>query len=65
VDPSSGYGHYALGQALKQLGRPGEARTHLRLAVALDPASALYAGALRRLGPLGQDRSVTRPEPEG
>ncbi len=52
VDPSSHYGHFALGQSLKQLGRLREARTHLRLAVALDPASALYRGALRRLPPL-------------
>ncbi len=52
VDPSSHYGHFALGQSLKKLGRLREARTHLRLAVALDPASALYRGALRRLPPL-------------
>lgn len=52
VDPSAHYAHYALGQSLKQLGRPREARTHLRLAVALNPASPLYRGALQRLGPL-------------
>ncbi len=51
IDPSSDYGHYALGQSLKQLGRRREARTHLRIAVALAPTSKLYAGALRRLGP--------------
>ncbi|GIW20050.1 MAG: hypothetical protein KatS3mg065_0346 [Chloroflexota bacterium] len=51
IDPSSDYGHYALGQSLKQLGRRREARTHLRIAVALAPSSRLYAGALRRLGP--------------
>ncbi len=51
IDPSSDYGHYALGQSLKQLGRRREARTHLRIAVALAPRSRLYAGALRRLGP--------------
>lgn len=51
VDPSSGYGHFALGQCLKRLGRPSEAGTHLRLAVALDPDSVLYRDALRRLGP--------------
>ncbi len=49
VDPSSHYGHYALGQSLKRLGRLREARTHLRLAVALAPSSALYRGALARL----------------
>jgi tetratricopeptide (TPR) repeat protein len=50
VDPSSHYGHFALGQSLKQLGRPDEARTHLRLAVALSPTSDLYSRALARLG---------------
>jgi Flp pilus assembly protein TadD len=49
VDPSAHYAHFALGQSLKQLGRSAEARTHLRLAVALDPSSQLYEGALRRL----------------
>ena len=51
VDPSAHYAHYALGQSLKQLGRPREAWTHLRLAVALSPQSTLYRGALDRLGP--------------
>jgi Flp pilus assembly protein TadD len=51
VDPSSHYGHYALGQSLKRLGRTAEARTHLRLAVALAPDSRLYRDALARLGP--------------
>ena len=51
VDPSAHYAHYALGQSLKQLGRVREARTHLRLAVALSPSSTLYRGALDRLGP--------------
>ena len=60
VDPSAHYAHYALGQSLKQLGRTSEARTHLRLACALNPTSRLYQAALNRLGP--------RPEgdrPEG
>ena len=57
LDPSAHYAHFALGQSLKQLGRRDAARTHLRLAVALCPTSALYAGALARLG----DR---RPGPE-
>jgi Flp pilus assembly protein TadD len=51
LDPSAHYAHFALGQSLKQLGRSREARTHLRLAVALSPNSTLYAGALARLGP--------------
>jgi len=51
VDPSADYAHYGLGQSLKKLGRTEEARTHLRLAVALDPTSTLYRGALDRLPP--------------
>jgi tetratricopeptide (TPR) repeat protein len=51
LDPSAHYAHFALGQSLKQLGRSKEARTHLKLAVALSPNSTLYAGALARLGP--------------
>jgi tetratricopeptide (TPR) repeat protein len=50
VDPSSHYGHYALGRALVRLGRTAEGRTHLRLAVALAPDSQLYRGGLRRVG---------------
>jgi tetratricopeptide (TPR) repeat protein len=49
IDPSADYAHYALGQCLKQLRRRGEARTHLRLAVALNPSSSLYRSALERL----------------
>ena len=49
IDPSSHYGHFGLGQALKQLGHAAEARVHLRLAVALDPDSVLYRNALARL----------------
>jgi tetratricopeptide (TPR) repeat protein len=51
VDPSSPYAHFGLGQSLKRLGRRAEARTNLRLAVALNPRSSLYRGALARLGP--------------
>ena len=51
VDPSADYAHYGLGQSLKKLGRTEEARTHLRRAVALDPTSTLYRGALDRLPP--------------
>ena len=50
IDPSAAYGHFGLGQSLKQLGRRDEARTHLRLAVALAPESRLYRDALSRLG---------------
>jgi Flp pilus assembly protein TadD len=51
IDPSAHYAHFALGQSLKQLGRRTEARTHLRLAVALSPTTEIYAAALGRLGP--------------
>jgi Flp pilus assembly protein TadD len=54
IDPSADYAHYALGQSLKQLRRTNEARTHLRLAVALNPRSKLYRAALDRLGPAGR-----------
>jgi len=50
VDPSSHFGHFALGQSLKRLGRRNEAGTHLRLAVALSPGTRLYRDALARLG---------------
>jgi Flp pilus assembly protein TadD len=49
LDPSAHYAHYALGQSLKRLGRPGEARTHLKLAVALSPQTPLYRQALARM----------------
>jgi tetratricopeptide (TPR) repeat protein len=49
IDPSWHYAHYAIGQSLKRLGHVDRARTHLRLAVALSPNSALYSGALARL----------------
>ena len=49
IDPSAAYGHFGLGQSLKQLGKRDEARVHLRLAVAMAPDSALYRNALARL----------------
>ncbi len=50
IDASNAYGHFGLGQSLKQLGRLDEARVHLRLAVAMAPDSSLYRNALARLG---------------
>lgn len=50
IDPSAAYGHFGLGQSLKQLGQKDEARLHLRLAVAMAPDSTLYLSALNRLG---------------
>ena len=49
IDPSAHYGHFGLGQSLKQLGHAAEARVHLRLAVALAPESSLFRNALARL----------------
>ncbi len=49
VDPSSHYGHFGLGQSLRKLDRAREAWTHLRLAVALSPGTALYRTTLARL----------------
>lgn len=51
VDPTNHWGHYAISQALRKLERPVEARTHLRLAVALAPATALYRRALGAMEP--------------
>jgi tetratricopeptide (TPR) repeat protein len=62
LDPSAHYAHFALGQSLKQLGRRDEARTHLRLAVALSPTSKVYAGALARLGPAPEARRRPRDD---
>ena len=49
VDPSGHWAHFALAATLRKLDRPAEARTHLRLAVALNPRSELYRTALARL----------------
>lgn len=54
VDPTSHFAHYALGRSLARLGRPAEARTHLRLALALSPSSRLYRGALQRIEEAGR-----------
>ena len=51
LDPSGHWAHFALAESLRKLGRLDEARTHLRLAVALEPASDLYRRALARLEP--------------
>src|SRR5262245_13842192 len=49
VDPSAHWAHFALATSLRKLGRHREARTHLRLAVALSPTSALYRDALAKV----------------
>ncbi len=58
VDPSNHYAHYALGRSLIRLGRNGEGRTHLRLAVALKPDSRLYRGGLERVSPEPPDPAI-------
>jgi tetratricopeptide (TPR) repeat protein len=49
VDPSAHWAHFALATTLRKLDRGIEARTHLRLAVALCPTSELYRRALDRV----------------
>jgi tetratricopeptide (TPR) repeat protein len=51
VDPSAHWAHFALATSLRKLDRVPEARTHLRLAVALCPTSNLYRQALARIEP--------------
>lgn len=51
VDPSHHWAHFALATTLRKLDRVPEARTHLRLAVALNPSSELYRRALARVDP--------------
>jgi Flp pilus assembly protein TadD len=53
LDPSHHWAHFALAASLRKLGRAREARTHLRLACALNPSSELYRTALERLEPRG------------
>lgn len=60
VDPSSGYAHYALARVLRRVGRLDEARTHLKLAVALEPASDLFRGEFQRLSPARPERPARR-----
>jgi tetratricopeptide (TPR) repeat protein len=57
VDPSGPWAHYALSQSLRKLGQLIDARTHLRLAVAMDPRSELYRKALDRV-----DKVRAKPE---
>ena len=49
IDPSGHWAHFALSQSLRKLGRLEEARTHLKLAIALSPRSELYRQAMVRL----------------
>jgi len=51
VDPSAHWAHFALATTLRKLDRVAEARTHLRLAIALSPTTMLYRQALDRMDP--------------
>lgn len=51
VDPSAHWAHFALAASLRKLDRIPEARTHLRLAVALSPGSSIYRQALAKVDP--------------
>ena len=51
VDPSHHWAHFAIATTLRKLDRVPEARTHLRLAVALCPTSELYRRALAKVDP--------------
>jgi len=51
VDPSAHWAHFALATTLRKLDRVPEARTHLRLAIALSPGTMLYRQALDRMDP--------------
>jgi tetratricopeptide (TPR) repeat protein len=61
VDPSGHWAHFALATSLRKLGRIPEARTHLRLAVALCPTSGVYRSALAKVDP---PEPHARPDPE-
>jgi tetratricopeptide (TPR) repeat protein len=61
VDPSSHWAHFALGRALARLDHVAEARTHLRLAIALSPGSVLYRQALARLDAAHPPESAPQP----
>jgi len=56
VDPSAHWAHFAIATTLRKLDRVPEARTHLRLAVALCPTSELYRRALARI------EATTKPD---
>lgn len=58
IDPSGHWAHFALSQSLRRLERLEEARTHLKLAIALSPRSELYRQAMVRL-----ERQLPPPNP--
>ena len=56
IDPSGHWAHFALAESLRKLWRLNEARTHLKLAMALSPGTELYRQAMERLGRLDAER---------
>ena len=64
VDPSAHWAHFALATTLRKLERVPEARTHLRLAIALSPGSPLYRQALERLDAAHPPAPKPTGEPE-
>jgi tetratricopeptide (TPR) repeat protein len=63
VDPSGHWAHFALSESLRKLGRLTEARTHLKLAMALSPRTELYSEAMARLDRLDPEHH-RGPEPD-
>lgn len=66
LEPNSHYAHFGMGEALRKVGEREAAVTHLRLAVAMSPDSALYRGALVRLEgvPERAGPAVEPPQPQ-
>jgi Flp pilus assembly protein TadD len=58
LDPSNTYAHFGLGLSLERMGQLEDARTHLRLAAAMDPENADYRRCLTRV-----DRRLSRRGP--
>ena len=46
LSPTDHYAHYALGRALEQQGRTGEANGHYKLASSMEPKSETYAARI-------------------
>lgn len=65
IDPSAHWAHFALAESLRKLGRLPEARTHLRLAVAMSPGSELYRRALSRVEPPNEVSGQARAKRPG
>ncbi len=49
LDPVNDYAHFALALACERTGQPGRASAHIKLAVAMRPASRDYQRAMERI----------------